>query len=330
MRLGLLSDMGTDWRASLEKVRIAEDLGFELVTTGETWGPAATPWLTILALNTSRITIGTSILNVFARSPAVLAQEFAVLDQLSGGRIMLGLGASGEFVIEHFHGATFEKPLRRLREYVEIFNVLMSGEPLNYEGELFKLSRGFRLNYQRVRDHIPVYVAALTPRSIRQAGEVADGIMPIHWPRSQFAALRNQLAEGAAAHGRDAAALTIAPWTHVYILDGTNDAEQWRAARQPLQFYINRMGVFYWQMLSRNGYEADVAASRAAWDARDAEGSLNALSEDMVRDVQVIGPVESIREQLQERAALGADIQLLYMPEGDPAAVGRQLESYLR
>lgn len=329
MRLGLLCDMGGDWRASLEKVRIAEDLGFELVTSGETWGPSAIPWLTILALNTSRITIGTSILNVFARSPALLAQEFAVLDHLSGGRMMLGLGASGEFVIEHFHGVKFDRPLQRLREYIEIVNVLMSGEPLNYEGEIFQMSRGFRLNYERARDHIPVFVAALTPRSIRQAGEVADGIMPIHWPRTQFAALRAQLAEGASAVGRDGAALTIAPWTHVYVLDGSDDEAQWRAARQPLQFYINRMGVFYWQMLSRNGYAADVAASRAAWEARDAEGSLQALSEAMVRDVQVIGPVESIREQLEERAALGADIQLLYMPEGDPLEVGRQLESYL-
>ncbi len=330
MRLGLLCDMGADWRASLEKVRIAEDLGFELTTTGETWGPSAIPWLTILALNTSRITLGTSILNVFARSPAMLAQEFAVLDQLSGGRMMLGLGASGEFVIEHFHGAKFEKPLRRLREYVEIINLLMAGDALNYEGEIFKLERGFRLNYERARDHIPVFVASLTPRSIRQAGEVADGIMPIHWPRSQFGALRQQLTEGATTAGRDPGALTIAPWTHVYVLDGTNDEAQWRAARQPLQFYVNRMGVFYWQMLSRNGYEADVAASRAAWEARDAEGSLAALSEAMVRDVQVIGPAESIREQLQERAALGADIQLLYMPDGDPLEVGRQLESYLR
>ena len=126
MRLGLLCDIGTDWRASLEKVRIAEDLGFELVTAGETWGPSAIPWLTILALNTTKIQIGTSILNVFARSPAALAQDFAVLDQLSGGRMLLGLGASGEFVIEHFHGAKFDRPLRRLREYVEIFNLLMS------------------------------------------------------------------------------------------------------------------------------------------------------------------------------------------------------------
>ncbi|MSQ36146.1 MAG: LLM class flavin-dependent oxidoreductase [Dehalococcoidia bacterium] len=331
MRLGLRSERwNDDWRAALEKVRIAEELGYELVTTGETWGASAIPWLTILALHTSRIQLGTSIVNVFGRSPGVLAQEFAVLDQLSGGRALLGLGASGELVIEHFHGAKFERPLQRLREYVEIINVLMRGQPLNYEGEIFQLSRGFRLDCARVRDHVPIFVAALTPRSIRQAGEIADGIMPLHWPKSRFGALREQLADAARAAGREHATLTIAPWTFAYVLDGQRDEEQWRAARQPLQFYINRMGVFYWQMLARNGFESEVAASRAAWAERDAEGSLAAISEAMVRDIQVIGPLASVREQLRERAALGADVQLLNMPAGDPVTVGTQLEALLR
>jgi alkanesulfonate monooxygenase SsuD/methylene tetrahydromethanopterin reductase-like flavin-dependent oxidoreductase (luciferase family) len=330
MRLGLLAGMDGDWKSSLEKVKIAEDLGYELVTTGEAWGVSSIPWLTILALNTSKIRIGTGIVNCFSRSPAALAQEFAVLDELSGGRMVFGLGTSGEFVIEHFHGVKFERPLRRLREYVEIFNLLISGEPLNYDGELFHLERGFRLEYQRPRDHIPVFIAAITPRSIRQTGEIADGIYPIHWPKQMFGHLREQLAEGARAAGRDPDALTIAPWTNAFVLDDDNDEEQWRAARQPLHHYINRMGVFYWQMLERNGYEAEVAASRAAWADRDLEGAISAISENMVRDIQVIGPPQSANEQLRERADLGADIQMLSMPPGDPAEVGRQLEALAR
>ncbi|MEZ4502541.1 MAG: LLM class flavin-dependent oxidoreductase [Dehalococcoidia bacterium] len=330
MRLGLIAGMGEDWRETLEKVRIAEDLGYERVVGTEAWSLSPVPWLSVLAANTSKIEIGSSILNCFSRTPAALAQEFAAIDQISGGRAILGLGSSGAFVIEHFHGMKFEKPLRRLREYVEIFNTLISGEPLNYQGEIFQMSRDFKLPYDRPRNHIPVYIAAITPKSIRQTGEIADGIIPIHWPRQHFKDLKDQLIEGATAVGRDPSNLTIAVQTHVHILDGTNDEAEWRAARQPLQYYINRMGVFYWQMLTRNGFEAEVAASREAWANRDVEASFAAITEEMVREIEVIGPIESVREQLQERAALGADIQMLHMPNGSVAEVGKTLEAMIK
>ena len=151
MRLGLLSGMGRDWRQSLEKVKIADDLGYEMVCGTEAWGPSTLPWLTLIAANTSKIHVGTSIVNCYSRTPAALAQEFAVLDQISEGRSMLGLGSSGQFVIEDFHGIKFEKPLRRLREYVEIFNMLIAGKPLQYDGQIFQMNRGFRLEYDRHR-----------------------------------------------------------------------------------------------------------------------------------------------------------------------------------
>ena len=330
MRLGIRASMGRDWRASLEKVRIAEDLGYELVADGEAWGTSAIPWFTILAQNTSKIQIASSILNCFSRTPAALAQDFAVLDQLSNGRMILGLGASGEFVIEHFHGVKFEKPLRRLREYTDIFNLLIAGEQLHYDGEIFKLERGFRLEYERPRTKIPVWIAGITPRSIKQTAEIADGIIPIHWPKAGFAPLREELALSSCAVGRDPDAVAIVAQTQTYVLDGDKDEETLQAARQPLFHYINRMGVFYWQMLERNGFEAEVAASRAAWANRDREGAISAISDDMVRQIQVIGPVESVREQLQERSELGADVQMLPMPAGDPAAVAQRLEALIK
>ena len=331
MRLGLLAGPGDDWRESLEKVRIAEDLGIELISTGEAWGKGSMPWLAAIALNTSKVTIGTSILNTFSRTPAALAQDFATLEEMSEGRMLLGLGSSGEYVIEHFHGVPFKKPLRRLREYVEIFDILISGEKLNYEGEIFNLQRGFRLDYHRPRTKIPVYIAAITPKSIHQTGEIADGIFPIHWPRRLFGALREQLAEGARDAGRGDHQFTIAPYTKTTVLDGTEEDEaRWREARQLLQYYINRMGVFYWQMLERNGFEDEVAKSRAAWAERDAEGSIAAISDDMVRECQAIGTLEEVRDQLKARDAAGADIQMLYMPPGNPAEVGKWLESVIK
>ena len=198
MRLGLIAGSGADWKDSLEKVKIAENLGYEMIASGEAWGTSVLPWQTAIALNTSKVAIASSILNTYSRTPAAMAQEYAMLEELSGGRMVLGLGSSGAFVVEHFHGIPFEKPLTRIREYTQIFDTLMAGAPLNYEGESFQMSRGFRLEYQRTRDKVPVYIAAISPKSIRQTGEIADGIFPIHWPKDHFKSLAQELRDGAA------------------------------------------------------------------------------------------------------------------------------------
>ncbi len=329
MRLGVLAGAGHDWRAALEKVRIAESLGYELAAVGEAWGPSTVPWMTLLAAHTERIHIGTSILNVYSRSPGAIAQEFAMLEILSGGRMVCGLGSSGHRVIEHFHGVPFAKPLRRIREYVDIINLLIKGERLEYEGEIFSMARGFRLEYDRPRDHVPIYIAAITPKSIGQTGEIADGIFPIHWPKHRLGALRRALSEASVAAGRAADAVTIAPFTNVYVLEGGNDEEQWHTARQPLFHYVNRMGDFYWNMLASNGYEAEVADSRAAWRQRDVDAAMAAISADMVRDIQVIGTIESVAEQLAARAEAGAELQMVQMPAGTVAEAGQRLEALL-
>jgi alkanesulfonate monooxygenase SsuD/methylene tetrahydromethanopterin reductase-like flavin-dependent oxidoreductase (luciferase family) len=328
MRLGLLLGIGRDWRRSLEQVRIAEDLGYDHISTGEAWGPSVIPWLTLIAANTTKIGVGTAILNCFSRSPAVLAQEFSMLDQISGGRSVLGLGTSGAYVIEHLHGVPFEKPLQRMRETVEIFNLLIAGEKLNYDGEIFKLKRGFQLEYARPRTKIPVYIAAITHKSIQQTGQIADGIIPIHWAKQLFPKLRRELESAAKAVGRDTT-FTIMPFTNVTVLDGKDDEKKWRPARQQISFYVNQMGVFYWQMLVRNGYEAEVKTSRAAFAEKKYDEAVAAISDRMVRDLQVIGPIESVREQLRERAALGADLQLIYAPRGDDPEFAKKLEALI-
>jgi alkanesulfonate monooxygenase SsuD/methylene tetrahydromethanopterin reductase-like flavin-dependent oxidoreductase (luciferase family) len=331
MRLGVLAGASNDWRESIEKVQIAESLGYELVATGEAWGTSTIPWLTLIATHTKKMQIGTSILNVYSRSPGAIAQEFAMLEVLSGGRMICGLGSSGHRVIEHFHGVKFEKPLRRIREYVEIINALIRGDKLEYRGEIFTMERGFKLDYERPREHVPMYIAAITPKSIAQTGEIADGIFPIHWPKTRFVSLRDELALGAAKAGKSGSDLTIAPFTNVYVLDGTDDEKKWQAARQPLFHYINRMGDFYWNMLASNGFETEVGASRSAWsNDRDMDGAFAAISEQMVREIQVVGPIESVAEQLAERSTLGADVQMVQMPGGTAAEAGQRLEQLLR
>lgn len=330
MRLGLMTGFGSDWRATLEKIRIAEDLGYELVAVPEAWQLSAIPWLSLIAENTSRIQIGTTIVSVYSRSPAVLAQEYAALELVSGGRMMLGIGVSSQLVGEQMHGVPFHRPLRRLREYTEIFKILIRGERLHYHGEIFTLDRGFSIRYERPRDDVPVWIGAITPKSLVQSGEIADGIMPVHWPTSQMGELRRYLREGAELAGRDDSEITIAPHTPVYLLDGVDDEETMNQARARIENYINRMWNYYHEMLTRIGWADEVRAAQQAWaETRDREQAMAGISDRMIRENEVVGTMPEVRERLRERADNGADLQIIYMPKGAPADAGRVLEGFI-
>ena len=330
MRLGVLTGLGTDWNSAVEKIRIAEDLGYELVVVPEAWGPSALPWLAVIAQNTSRIQIGTSIINVFSRSAAVLAEEYATLELISGGRMMLGIGAASSLVAEHMHGVPFERPLRRIREYTEIFKILIRGERLHYKGELFTLDRGFSIASDRPRADVPVWIGALTPKSLVQCGEIADGIMPVHWPTAQLGELREYLREGAEAVGRDVSAITIAPHTPIYVLDGRNDERTIQEAKARIENYINRMGNFYHEMMTRTGWADEVRAAQEVWaESHDREKAAASISERMLRAIQVMGTMTEVQEGLRERAQNGADMQIVYMPKGSIAEAGAALEQYM-
>src|SRR5690606_13944621 len=142
-----------DYDDLVEQAKVADEAGVELLSIAEAWGRDAFSILALLARETSHITLGTSIVNVFSRSPGALAQHFATLDEISKGRMLIGLGSSGPNVIEHFHGVPFRKPLTRIREYTEIINAILREEPLNYDGDLYQLERGFTLRFKPYRPH---------------------------------------------------------------------------------------------------------------------------------------------------------------------------------
>ena len=310
----------------VRRVQVADDLGVDSVWVAEAWGRDAFTLLTELALKTERIKLGTAIVNVFSRSAAILAMTAASLDELSGGRMILGLGSSGANVIEHWHGVPFHKPLTRLREYVEIINRIVARRRLVHEGELFQLKRGFRLDLEPVRAHIPIFIAALTPRSIEQAGRVADGWMPIYWPKGRFQEGVDELMKGAQASGRQRHELTVAPVIGVFVTDGENREEVRRQARQPVALYVGRMGVFYYQMLERMGFEREVAEIRSAWDRHDPEGAAAAVSDGMLEATAVVGSLDECREKLEERRALGVDLPVVDLRATSGQDVGRVLE----
>lgn len=316
-------------RRLLACVEMADQIGVDSLWVAEATGRDAVTFLTELALRTRNVRLGTGIINPFSRTPALLAMTFATLDELSGGRMVIGLGSSSANVVEHWHGARFKQPLRRIRETVEVINQIVAGRPLAFEGEIFTVRRGLRLQFEPLRPHIPVYVAATTSPSIRQTGEVGDGVMPIHWPRERLRELRDLMAEGATAAGRDPATLVVAPSVNLVIAAGDDTAALQRA-REPIAHYAGRMGAFYPEMLARYGYEAEVRAIHAAWERRDAAAAAAAVSDRLLRSTAIAGSVDQCAEALAELRALGADLPIVPLPAGDPADVGRTLERLLR
>jgi F420-dependent oxidoreductase-like protein len=314
---------------TVKRVQVADDLGVESVWAAEAWGRDAFSILTQLALETKKIQLGTAIVNVFSRTPAVLAMTFGTLDELSGGRAIIGLGSSGKNVIEHWHGIPFEKPATRLREYIEIINTIIKQDKLNYDGKLFHLERGFTMQFPTVRPHIPTYIASITPKSMEQTGEIADGWIPIYWPKDKIKSGIDTLLAGAKKAGKTRADLTVAPAIVMQITDAGSEDQIRMAARGPIAFYVGRMGTYYYEMLERHGFEAEVAKIKEGWANRDAKAAAAGVSDRMLDQTAVVGPLEKCVEDLNERRALGVDLPLIQMPGRDAAESGRILEKLL-
>ena len=314
----------------VKRVQIADDLGVESAWVAEAWGRDAFSMLTQLALATKKIQLGTAIVNVFSRTPAVLAMSFGTLDELSGGRAIIGLGSSGANVVEHWHGVPFEKPATRLREYIAIINMIMRQERLNYDGKIFKLARGFTMQFPTFRDHIPTYIASITPKSMVQTGEVADGWIPIYWPKDKIAEGVNTIMEGATKAGKTRADITVAPSMVMQITDAGSEEQIRMQARGPIAFYVGRMGTYYYEMLERHGFEQEVAKIKEGWAARDPKAAAAGVSDRMLDQTAIVGPLERCKEELDQRRELGVDLPLIGMPGRDAAEMGRVLETLLR
>src|SRR6266567_4312298 len=298
-RVGLVAEIPNfpgPWSEVMEKVKLADELGFDSVWLGESWGYELFTSMADLVRETKRIKIGAGIANIYSRSPALIASTVATLDERSGGRIVLGLGPSGANVIEHWHGVPFEKPVKRTREYVEIIRMILRGEKLVYHGEFFNLERGFKLRFTPPRPDVPVY-----------------------WPGNKWGELREQLDEGARLAGRPAHSAAIAPYITSAIVPENANEEQRAAIRfkaaAPLAYYIGKMGVYYAQMLTRNGFGVEVQAVIEGWK-QGMKSAIEAVDPQMLDAVSIIGTPKEVVAKLDQWAASGVDEPLLAMPAG--------------
>ena len=328
--------IGLDWQGGLdiddviEAAKVADDAGVHHMSVSEAWGRDAFTTLAVLARETHSIVLGAAIVNIFSRSPAALAQHFTTLDTLSGGRAEIGLGASGPQVIEHFHGVPFDRPLTRMREYVDIINMVVAGKPLNYEGTIFRLERGFTLvGYESlVRQHIPIYLASLTPRSVRLAAEVADGWLPIWIPRSRWAEEIGSFREMVKAAGRNPDDVAIRPNSYSAAVVTDDPEAAYQRIRGSAAFYVARMGDFYYDHFSRSGMADEANAVRAAWKEGGAPAGAEAMPAEFAHDMMFAGSAEQCVDWIEAQQEAGFAVSPVEVGERDPkkrAAIFRTL-----
>ena len=318
---------GFDRQELIECIRTADACGYDSFWVPEAWEREAFTSLAELAVQTERIHLGTGIINIFSRTPALIAMSAATLDELSGGRFRLGLGTSGPRVIEHFHGMPYNKPLTRLCETIQIVRALLSGDAVDFKGECFEL-HSFKLGFKPVRDNIPIYVAGLSPKSLQQIGEVADGWLPTHWPRARLADGAAQIRAGAESSRRDPGQIEIAPFVNVVVSDDLKKARN--QARLPLAYYVGGMGDYYHDSLSRLGFAAEADRIREFWQTGRRKSAIAAVTDEIVDSIAICGSIEHCRARLDEMFSEGATLTLVPIPaEGGLAEKCRTIEALI-
>ena len=330
LELGLvLGYSGRDFAIDIDLIREAEALGYRSVWTSEAYGSdAATPAAWILA-RTERLTVGTALMQMAARTPACAAMTALTLQALSGGRFVLGVGPSGPQVVEGWHGTAYGKPLERLREYVSIVRAIVAREaPVVHEGAHYNLpyrgpgATGLGKPLKSIlhaRHPLPIYTGAVTPAGLRLAGEIADGLFPLFMMPERAAVYTEPLAEGfrKAGHGARRAGFAIAPFVDVRIADdrgaahGEAHGEALHGVKRSLALYIGGMGArgrnFYADYARRLGFGAAAARVQALYLAGDKEGAARAVPDEFADGVALVGPRVHIRARLAAWKAAAAE-----------------------
>jgi len=291
---------------NLALVREAERLGFHSAWAAEAYGSDAATVLAWLAAQTTTIRLGAGILQIPARSAGMTAMTAATLDHLSGGRMILGLGASGPQVSEGWHGVRFGRQLERTREYVEVVRAMLRRERIDYQGETLQLplpngpGKALKLTIGSVQEPLPIYVAAIGPKNTALAAEIADGWLPILVSPEHMDAFRPSLEEGWARAGRDGADFDIAPGVQVRIDDDLAAAHD--HLRHFVALYVGGMGSrqknFYKALVTSYGFGDAAQEVQDLYLAGKKDEAAAALPGELIDAVTLCGPPDRIRDRL--------------------------------
>ncbi|WP_018219889.1 LLM class F420-dependent oxidoreductase [Salinispora pacifica] len=316
MRLGLSLGYQTAWSTPADHLALAQEadrLGYTVVWAAEAYGSDSPSMLAWMAGQTKRIELGSAVMQIPGRTPAMTAMTAATIDALSGGRFRLGLGVSGPQVSEGWHGVPFGRPLARTREFVDIVRLAVARKEVTYTGDFYTLplpdgpGKALRLGFHPPREYIPTYLAAVGPKNLELAGEIADGWLAVFYApefaAEQLAAIR----AGRARAGKELSGFDVVPSVPVVIGDDVaNCAElvRWYAA-----LYIGGMGSrqqnFYNQLATRMGYGEAAREVQELYLARRHRDAAAAVPLELIDRTSLLGPKERIAERMREFAAAG-------------------------
>jgi F420-dependent oxidoreductase-like protein len=317
--------MGIGPADQLAVTQAAEAVGYDSVWTAEAYGSDAATVLAWLAAGTTKIKLGAGILQIPARSAAMTAMTAATIDQLSGGRFLLGLGTSGPQVSEGWHGVRFAKQLQRTREYVAVVRMALEHQRVEFHGETMELplpdgpGKALKLTIHPAQKRIPIYLAVLGPKNVALAGEIADGWLPVFFSPEHTTALRVPLEEGAAQAGRSLDDFRICPSVNVYISDDAGTARD--AVRPLLALYVGGMGSreqnFYNRLVSSYGFESAAKQVQDLYlEGRRAE-AMAALPDELIDMVCITGPRDKARERIRAYRDAGVETLIVSPMAGD-------------
>jgi F420-dependent oxidoreductase-like protein len=316
MKLGLSLGYQTAWSTPADHLALAQEadrLGFSVVWAAEAYGSDAPTILSWIAGQTSRIDVGTGIMQIPARTPTMTAMTAATMDAFSGGRLRLGLGVSGPQVSEGWHGVRFDKPLARTREYVSIVRAALARQTVSFEGEFYRLplpdgpGKALKLGFHPPRPDIPIYLAAVGPKNLELAGEIADGWLAVFYAPGHAAEQLASVERGRARAGKTLAGFDVVPTVPVVI--GDDVAACADLVRSYAALYIGGMGSreknFYNQLATRMGFGDAAKEIQDLYLAKRQRDAAGAVPLDFIDSTALLGPVDRIAGKLNDYAAAG-------------------------
>jgi F420-dependent oxidoreductase-like protein len=322
MKLGLHAGywgLGVSGEDQLRLAQEADRLGYDSIWAAEAYGSDAATVMAWLAANTKRAKIASGIFQMPARTPAMTAMTAATLDNISGGRLVLGLGMSGPQVVEGWHGQPFDHQLQRTREYVAVVRKALARETVSYDGEFYSLPRPggpgkpLKLIIKPVQERIPIYLAAIGPKNTALAAEIADGWLPTLFAPDHIDVFRSSLEEGAGRAGRTADDLAIAPMTSLAIEDDDGRARD--LMRPFLGLYIGGMGSrkknFYKDLVTRYGYGDAAQKVQDLYLEQKYDEAMAAVPADLIEKVTLCGTKDKVAERLDVYRDAGVDTLLV-------------------
>ena len=302
---------------SIALARLAESLGYDMIWVPEGGGTDSLTRLAAFATATNRVRLGTGILPVFSRTPALTAMSALGMDLISNHRFTLGLGVGHQGSVEGVHGIPFQRPVTRIKETIDIVKRLLSGDEVSYPGKVFNVKKadlGFNREF-----HVPIYIAALGPRMVELAGEVADGVL-LNWAApSYLERALEHLRRGAHRAGRDPEEIDVACYIRVAV---TIDDDLVRAPLRQQILRYSGMG-YYKTFFANTGFDEETEAIERYLVEGDRVKAALAVSDDMMRQLAVFGGLDFCRKEINKRRSMGIN-----MPVIAPFATGGALNSY--